>query len=214
MAADGLRCVRCSRCEREFLSRGEALCLGCRTKGEVDMPRGFTAANALPIRAEDVRRWTAEGCGREEIARRLRVTPKQLADWCFNHGVPKPPLVGDIPPARLLADVTVKADASETRVTPSAPDARADTSQETHHDLIAEYLAPDVPPVAAAPPATSPYRRREREGGIVLPIRVEGARVIVGDPEVEGDITDVEVAVVAREIRQRLAALLGEGGAA
>ena len=191
--------------------------LESQERGDLDMGK-HGGWNALPIDKAAVRRWAGEGLDRDEIAARLRITTKQLVAWCHNHHVPLPPMAGEAAtattPARALVDVTIKADASETRVTPSAPEAPAETSQETHHDLIAEYLAPDVPPAAAEPLATSPYRRREREGGIVLPIRVEGARGVVGDPEVEGDITDVEVAVAARKIRQRLAALSGEGGAA
>ena len=213
-------------------------------RGDLDMSnRG--GWNALPIDKAAVRRWIGEGLDREEIAGRLRVTPKQLVAWCHNHHVPLPPMAGEAatatPPARALVDVTIKADASETRVTPSAPEAPAepegDTAEATSREewtsppaaIAQEQYAPAAlavagvarrvlqdmePPPVDAPAVGSPFRKRDREGGIVIPVTVEGSQVVVGDPEVEGDITDVEVAVAAREIRQRLAALSGEGGVA
>ena len=83
-----------------------------------------------------------------------------------------------------------------------------------------DMLAPPSSAVAArlddAPtaPEESPFRRRIRRGSILVAVRVEGSRVAVADIAVSGDVTDVEVAVAAAEIRRRLDELLGEGGAA
>lgn len=217
--------------------------LEAQERGDADMGK-HGGWNALPIDADAVRRWTAEGLDREEIAGRLRITVQQLRGWCYNHGMPVPRKAGEaqgyfeiIPPTegaegKVETVASIPDGSEETQVAPSAPEIPAEMSREEWTSsptaITQEQYAPAARIVAEAarnirqesalrnvvPSGESPFRTREREGGIVLPIRVEGARVIVGDIEVEGDITDVEVAVAAREIRERLAALLGEGGAA
>ena len=47
----------------------------------------------------------------------------------------------------------------------------------------------------------SPFRQAVREGGLVLPIRIEGSRIVLREPEVEGDITEVEAAHVLAWLR-------------
>lgn len=59
-------------------------------------------------------------------------------------------------------------------------------------------------PVAPADAAPSPFRSRNREGGVILPVRIEGTTLFVGAIDAEGDITDVEAELVIQWVRGKL----------
>ena len=151
----------------------------------------------LKIDGERVLQLRDDGQTAEEIAAVFNVTVRQLTDWVAYHlQIPRSvsrgwgmPPEGAPPSATtapaIIADLNIKARPTEPQITASPT------------------FAPDAP---------SAFRKRSREGGIAIVI--EGARVIVPPFEVEGEITDVEVAIAAAEIRRRLDELLGEGGAA
>lgn len=71
-------------------------------------------------------------------------------------------------------------------------------------EQTAAVAVPEAVPVALAP--AGPFRQAVREGGLILPIRVEGTRIIVIDDwMVDGEITDAEAEMALAFVRGRLA---------
>ena len=186
------------------------------------MPGGIK--KVLPIQRETVERLRDEGRTRDEIAATFGVTPVQLENWCYSHmkltraevrqwgiGGTAPTAAAPTALAQVEALSRAKWDhlpAGDTQES-YAPIARAvaEAAANVRREDAARRAAMD------APAGASPFRHRNREGGIAIAIVIEGARVIVPPFEVEGEITDVEVAIAAAEIRRRLDELLGDGAA-
>jgi|GEM_PF-3844401 len=72
-------------------------------------------------------------------------------------------------------------------------------------DMLALVAAPETMPEAAPetePEALpNPFRAAVREGGLILPIRIEESRIVIREPEIEGSITDVEAEHVLAWLR-------------
>ncbi len=206
-------------------------CMACRTgavvvceveEEEQDDMRGI----ALGLDEEEIRRAFASGMTTAEICREVKVSATQFTHWCYRNklrfpGVPTPNTAGvallqseidaTIPSALSGKDGQWHAEAPREATTEVHGLDVGDKTQDTmagfsgadagtlrRGDKVA-VAVPDLGPVAAILP--NPFRAAFREGRLILPIRIEGSRIVLREPEVEGDITEVEAAHVLAWLR-------------
>ena len=164
----------------------------------------------LKIDGERVLQLRDDGQTAEEIAAVFNVTVRQLTDWVAYHlQIPRSVSRGwGMPPEGAPPSPPAGSDATTTPSPLPQGDPGIMASLGTHQVLDDGTTRPLVWAYK------SPFRERTRSGSVTVAIHVDGTRVSVEDVAVGGDITDVEVAVAAAEIRRRLDELLGEGGAA
>lgn len=154
----------------------------------------------------------------------LGVTAVQFAHWCYRNHVKYPgvPTPNTAAVAALQAEIDRLEQAPVSTQSPAqaiAAQIRAAVDVEAAAELEQPQPAPEeapaveqtaaIAPVPEAAPvpvtAVSPFRSPVREGGLVLPIRIEGNRIFVIDEwMVDGDITDVEAELALSKVRDIL----------
>ena len=171
-------------------------------EGNSEMPQ------SLGVDEARVREMIQRGTPAAVACHALGLTAKQFAFWCYRNHVKYP----GVPTPNTAAVAMLQAEADqipETTAEPSSttePDPLPEPSAEDAHAMEPTAPVPTAVPLpVAAPveprPLPNPFRQPLREGGLVLPIRIEGNRIVLREPEVEGDITEVEAAHVLAWLR-------------
>ena len=195
-------------------------------EGQEDM-RG----RQLGLDEEEVRTAFASGMPAAEVCRKSKVSASQFAHWCYRNrlkfpGVPTPSTAAVAALQAEIDRLTLMAPSGEDsqwhREAPkgATTDVHAPAVGDKTQDAMAAFSRADAGTLRmgggkvavavsdvgpGAEPLPDPFRAAVREGGLILPLRVEGTRIIVVDDwMVDGDITDVEAELALGWLRDRL----------
>ena len=176
-------------------------------------------------RENAVREAIANGMAPAEFCVRNDVTAKALLWWCYNHkiswnGLPKPNTrVAEEFERQVDAMTEVVAGVEQVTAAPpvvlrfeSDTSLAGSTAAATRLEIVASLATPPppvppTPPTPPAPPATSTSDAApgdERDGAVVVRVKIAGTRIQLGRLEAEGDISDLEAELVIQHLRDLL----------